>query len=160
MIDSVILASFGTSLRGIAQKCALGLNDACSPLYQQELCTLVQRRVSITRAVFQWVSWELGGGLSKHSADRRPAVLPVSACSLFDSCQFPGHISAPAALLPVTESPLTVASKRALCHTHAHVLLFSLYHLMSAQNGYFFGHSTSTIDLSLFILHAHVFVRP
>lgn len=37
MIDSVILAAFGTSLRAIAQKCSLGLTGACSPLYQQEL---------------------------------------------------------------------------------------------------------------------------
>lgn len=37
VIDSVILAAYGTSLRGIAQKWSLGLTGACSPLYQQEL---------------------------------------------------------------------------------------------------------------------------
>lgn len=160
VIDSVILAAYGTSLRGIAQKCSVGLTGACSPLYQQELKKKFVSSGSDpvhagSEASVHYSScssgshgnWVVGWANTQQTGDQRFFLFLHAHClipaSFLVTYQLPQHCF-------LSQSPLTVAAKHALCHTHAHFLLFTVSSYVCTEWLLY------TIDLSLFILHAHV----
>lgn len=163
VIDSVILAAYGTSLRGIAQKWSLGLTGACSPLYQQELKKKFVSSGSdpvhagSEASVHYSSCFPVGLMGTGWWAEQTLSRQETSGSSCF--CMLTVWF------LPVSWSHISSRSTASchslhwllllntLCVTLMHTSYSSLYHLMSAQNDYFIR----LICLSLyFMLMSHV----